>query len=147
MGLSAELIAVKMRLQGAAAYQRQMQRNTAVTSAFGTAAEKAGLSAKKAAVGIGSMAQSARVGLANFGTRAKAIGNSMKTVGSQMTSGISLPMLVIGAASGKLAYDFDKSMRNVNSIAQLPEPAFNQLQKSVLGLAGKTAQAPLRALT
>jgi len=38
---------------------------------------------------------------------------------------------------------FDKSMRNVNSIAQLNERQFGKLEKSVLGLAGKTAQAPI----
>jgi len=37
---------------------------------------------------------------------------------------------------------FDKAMRNVNSIAQLGERRFQGLSKSVLGLAGKTAQGP-----
>jgi TP901 family phage tail tape measure protein len=38
--------------------------------------------------------------------------------------------------------DFDRSMRNVNSIAQLPEKSLQALNKQVLDLAGKTAQAP-----
>ena len=46
------------------------------------------------------------------------------------------------AASVKLAADFDKSMRNVNSIAGLPEAKFKALEKQVLKLAGPTAQAP-----
>lgn len=50
---------------------------------------------------------------------------------------------VVAAASSKMAIDFDKSMRNVNSIAQLPERQFKKLEKSVLSLAGPTAQAPV----
>ena len=38
--------------------------------------------------------------------------------------------------------DFDKGMRNVNSIAQLSEKELQKLSKEVLGLAGKTAQSP-----
>lgn len=38
--------------------------------------------------------------------------------------------------------DFDKAMRNVNSIAQLSEKRLGTLEKQVLKLAGKTAQAP-----
>jgi TP901 family phage tail tape measure protein len=51
----------------------------------------------------------------------------------------------IGIALGetiKTAVDFEKSMRNVNSIAKLSEPQFKSLSKSVLELSGKTAQAP-----
>lgn len=46
------------------------------------------------------------------------------------------------AASSKAAIDFEKSMRNVNSLAQLPEPQFKKLSDSVRELAGPTAQAP-----
>ena len=48
----------------------------------------------------------------------------------------------VAAASVKMAADFDKSMRNVNSIAGLPEAKFKALEKDVLDLAGPTAQAP-----
>lgn len=53
-----------------------------------------------------------------------------------------LALGAVAAASVKLAVDFESSMRNVNSIAQLPEPAFERLQQDVLDLAGPTAQAP-----
>ena len=49
------------------------------------------------------------------------------------------------AAVRKITTDtvnFDKSMRNVNSIAQLNEKQYEKLSKSVLKLAGPTAQAP-----
>lgn len=53
-----------------------------------------------------------------------------------------LALGAIGAGSVVMAADFEKSMRNVNSIAQLPEPAFKKLNDDVLALAGPTAQAP-----
>ncbi|MGH9337233.1 MAG: phage tail tape measure protein, partial [Vicinamibacteria bacterium] len=49
--------------------------------------------------------------------------------------------LAIGAAV-KTTVDFEKGMRNVNSIAQLSESQFQSLNKSVLELAGPTAQSP-----
>lgn len=51
----------------------------------------------------------------------------------------------VGAALGKVASQtiaFDKSMRNVNSLAQLSETRLKALSDQVLKLAGKTAQAP-----
>lgn len=48
----------------------------------------------------------------------------------------------VGVASVAFAADFEKSMRNVNSIAQLPEKQFDRLNEKVLALAGPTAQAP-----
>jgi TP901 family phage tail tape measure protein len=48
----------------------------------------------------------------------------------------------VAVASTKLAIDFDKSMRNVNSIAQLPEKSLVRLSKRVRELGGRTAQSP-----
>lgn len=53
-----------------------------------------------------------------------------------------LGVAALGGVSAKLAVDFDKSMRNVNSIAGLSERRFQRLERSVLRLAGPTAQAP-----
>jgi TP901 family phage tail tape measure protein len=70
---------------------------------------------------------------------------AMSRVGAQATraaKGVALAGAAAGAASVKLAVDFDKGMRNVNSIAQLNEKQFQSLEKRVLRLAGPTAQAP-----
>jgi TP901 family phage tail tape measure protein len=72
-----------------------------------------------------------------------AAGATAVTTGKKLNRGLTLPILAIGAVTGKMAVDFEKSMRNVNSIAQLPEPTFHKLEGQVLNLAGKTAQAPL----
>jgi TP901 family phage tail tape measure protein len=46
------------------------------------------------------------------------------------------------AAATKAAVDFDKSMRNVNSIAKLSEGQFQSLEKRVLALGKTTGQTP-----
>lgn len=47
-------------------------------------------------------------------------------------------------AVGDETIQFDKGMRNVNSIAQLSEKQLNSLSQSVLDLAGPTAQSPVK---
>lgn len=66
----------------------------------------------------------------------------LTSAGAAMTRGFTLPVLGAAAVAGKLAYDFDASMQNVNSIAQLPQPQLDKLKQSVLDLAGPTAQSP-----
>lgn len=66
------------------------------------------------------------------------LGKAASTVGKVLAVG-----LVGGlAASVKAAVDFDKAMRNVNSIARLNEKQFKQLSKQVLAMAKETGQAP-----
>lgn len=62
-----------------------------------------------------------------------------KLGGAALGAGV---VVAAGAAAVKLSADFEKAMRNVNSIAQLPEKQFKKLNSQVLDLAGKTAQAP-----
>jgi TP901 family phage tail tape measure protein len=69
-------------------------------------------------------------------------GQKLQNFGAKMTKFVTLPVLGAGVVAGKFAIDFDKSMRNVNSIAQLPEKQFGKLEDSVLALAGPTAQTP-----
>lgn len=62
-------------------------------------------------------------------------------IGKAMAVGIAGGLAVVGGglvAATKLAVDFDRSMRNVNSIAKLNEKDFGDLNKRVLEL-GKTA--------
>lgn len=102
------------------------------------AAEKA--SAAVSGVGAASTKAAAQASVA--GQKFQAAGKKMSSAGTTLSRNLSLPLLGIGAISGKLAVDFEKSMRNVNSIAQLPEAQFRKLNKAVLAMAGPTAQAP-----
>lgn len=70
-----------------------------------------------------------------------------KSIGRAMAVGIAGGIAVAGVAMGaavKLAVGFDKAMRNVNSIAQLSESNFQQLNNQVLNLAKSTGVGPTK---
>jgi TP901 family phage tail tape measure protein len=64
----------------------------------------------------------------------RSAGSSMADAGRRMTVGITAPIIGIGAAAVKSAATFDQAMRNVNSIAQLPQSQFENLKQSVLSV-------------
>lgn len=68
------------------------------------------------------------------------VGSAAKSAG--LIAGTAFIGLGIKKAADEVI-GFDKAMRNVNSIAQLSEGRFASLSDEVLGLAGKTAQAPI----
>ncbi|HDR7985656.1 TPA: phage tail tape measure protein [Bacillus cereus] len=57
------------------------------------------------------------------------VGNKMKDVGTNMTTGVSLPLAGIGAAAVKVASDFDTSQRNIQSSLGLTEKGAENLGK------------------
>ncbi|PFX56718.1 phage tail tape measure protein [Bacillus wiedmannii] len=57
------------------------------------------------------------------------VGNKMKEVGTNMTTGVSLPLAGIGAAAVKVASDFDTSQRNIQSSLGLTEKGAENLGK------------------
>jgi len=77
--------------------------------------------------------------------RLQYLGRSGEKTARQLKTAFTGAGVAVAAGLGaviKQTVDFDRSMRNVNSIAGLSERRFAALRKSVLGLAGKTAQAP-----
>lgn len=52
----------------------------------------------------------------NAGTRFEALGSSLKTVGSTITTAVSLPLLALGAGAIKVAGDFEAGMSEVSAI-------------------------------
>ena len=57
----------------------------------------------------------------------KRMGKTMTDTGKTMTRGLTLPLLAVGAASVKVATDFDKSMRNVQSMGHQSEEQLKDL--------------------
>lgn len=55
------------------------------------------------------------------------VGNKMKDVGTNMTTGVSLPLAGIGAAAVKVASDFDASNRKLESTLGLSKEATKEL--------------------
>lgn len=75
----------------------------------------------------------------------KATEGAAVRMGKQLATAAKYGALAAAVGIGvavKKAIDFDKAMRNVNSIAQLNEKAFGRVRDKVLELAGPTAQAP-----
>lgn len=80
-----------------------------------------------------------------FNAASKEQAKTLRQVGTAAKYAAGGMALVGGAAvvkSVQVAVNFEKAMRNVNSIAQLSEGRFKGLSQAVLSLAGKTAQAP-----
>lgn len=84
----------------------------------------------------------AATGLEAAGRRISTAGSKISSAGKNITKYGSLPVAALGAVAIKTAIDFEKSMRNVNSIAQLPEKQFQKLNREVLAMSGEMAQAP-----
>lgn len=94
------------------------------------------------ASGLGRATKEAETHLGRLGSGVTRAGERLTAAGATLTRSVTLPTLAIGAVAGKTAIDFDAAMRNVNSIAQLPERGLGRLERRVLALAGPTAQAP-----
>ena len=71
-----------------------------------------------------------------------AVGSSMKNLGERMTTGLTLPIVAVGAASTKMAIDFQSSMELIHTQAQASQHEVDSLSKSVLAMAGSVATMP-----
>jgi len=125
-----ESLILRMRAAGA--------RTTArAVDSVGASVKRTGAAAKTASSNYGRFSNV----IGSTGKRLSKTSRGLKSAGSSF-SALSLPILLGAGAAGKFAIDFDKAMRNVNSIAQLPQRQFQRLREDVLALAGPTAQAP-----
>ncbi len=66
----------------------------------------------------------------------------MTSIGKTMSRSITLPLVLIGGASIKLAVDFEKSMSKIEGLVGIASDKVNAFSKDILKLAGPTAQAP-----
>ena len=82
--------------------------------------------------------------MAGASTASASFGKGMlKTTAAVVGFGAVTTAVAVGIRKGSDAIiGFDREMRNVNSIAQLSEGSFRDLERSVLSLAGPTAQSP-----
>jgi TP901 family phage tail tape measure protein len=70
------------------------------------------------------------------------VGQQMQQVGTAATSRVTLPIVALGGAAGKLAYDFETAFARMQGLANVPAGEIENLKESVLDLAGQTAVAP-----
>lgn len=65
-------------------------------------------------------------------------GEKVKNAGSGMTKTVTAPILADGAASAKMAMDFEDSMAKVSTIADATEVPMDEMQKAILNLSNQT---------
>lgn len=126
--MPAEQFQIRIITTGAAQTQREAAKSSAALRGVETQAKTTGQTAVTASQAMAASAV--------------ATGKKMTSAGKSMTRGLTLPITALAALTGKVAIDFDREMRNVNSIAQLSERNLAKVSDRVLALAGPTAQAP-----
>jgi len=99
-------------------------------------------SVKTLSVYINLQSKAFTTGLRRMEMRLKKFGAGMSSIGSKMTSSITMPMALVGGASIKLASDFEQSMTKISTLVGLPTSEVEKLKESVKELSGTTAQAP-----
>ena len=77
----------------------------------------------------------------NAGTRFEALGSSLKTVGSTITTAVSLPLLALGAGAIKTASDFEAGMSEVSAITGATGKDMEALEQQAKKL-GRRRSAP-----
>jgi TP901 family phage tail tape measure protein len=70
---------------------------------------------------VGASARAMSGQMMTAGASMQRAGATMSRAGRTMTRSVTLPIVAVGAASVKMAADFDQSMRNVNSIMRVSE--------------------------
>lgn len=65
-------------------------------------------------------------------------GEKVKDEGSGMTKKVTVPILAAGAASAKMAMDFEDSMAKVSTIADATEVPMDEMQRAILDLSNQT---------
>jgi hypothetical protein len=138
-------------------YEAEVKRTAGVSEAaqgrMAAAADRAAAATGRAAAANDTAAASGKrlresIPLAAMGqwdASSKKAARNLEQLGTVSAKGAGLGLAVLAAGTiyaAKTAGDFEKQMRNVNSIAKLSEAGYRSLSKGVLSLAGETAQAP-----
>lgn len=135
--MNPEQIEVMMRLRGDTAYQRSMQRSTAVTTQYGAAAQKAGMQAKAGAVGIDLMSKSGSKGVGAL-EKMKRVGQGMRSTGRSLSTNLTLPIVAAGAYAVHTAAEFEKSMAQVKVAGNVGGEGMASLEDLALKMGAET---------
>lgn len=80
--------------------------------------------------------------LQTAGQKMQRIGTSLSNAGRTMTRNVTLPIVAAGAASVKLATDFETAFTRIDAVSNSSQKQLSQWRGQVLKLSGKTARAP-----
>lgn len=76
-----------------------------------------------------------------LGNKMKSAGDKMKGVGQTISTGVTLPILGIGAASVKVAMDFESQMDKVGAVAGATAKEMDVLSQTALDLGANTSKS------
>lgn len=69
-------------------------------------------------------------------------GEGLKNVGDRMTKSVTLPIVGVGIAAGKVAMDFDGAMSRITGLVGVASDEVDVMRDGVLDLAGETTKSP-----
>jgi len=79
----------------------------------------------------------------------QAFGGKMKSVGKSMTTSLTLPLVAVGTAAAKMAFDFDKSMTSIQALVGVSADKVAEMGEAAKKMAvdtGKSANEAAEAL-
>lgn len=79
-----------------------------------------------------------KASIEEYSEKVQKAGEKVKDAGSGMTKKVTTPILAAGAASAKMAMDFEDSMAKVSTIADATEVPMDEMQKAILDLSNQT---------
>lgn len=79
-----------------------------------------------------------KASIEEYAEKVQKAGEKVKDAGSGMTKKVTAPILAAGAASAKMAMDFEDSMAKVSTIADATEVPMDEMQKAILDLSNQT---------
>ena len=75
------------------------------------------------------------------GQKVEAAGKKMTSAGKTLSTTVTAPIAAVGAASVKMAADFETAMAKVSSIADETEVSYDDMRKAILDLSNETGVA------
>src|SRR5687768_16659439 len=81
-------------------------------------------------------------GMAAAEGRIGALGASSMVAGRALTRGLTLPIVGVGFAAGKMAFDFNASMSQIRALVGASDQQMKQYERGVLGMAKTLPQGP-----
>ena len=87
--------------------------------------------------------------LSSASGKLQAFGGKMKSVGKSMTTSLTLPLVAVGAAAAKMAFDFDKSMTSIQALVGVSADKVAEMGETAKKMAvdtGKSANEAAEAL-
>ena len=80
--------------------------------------------------------------LSATGDKLKKVGDKMKSAGDQLSRDVTLPIVAVGAASAKMAMDFESSMSQIEGLVGKSQEQVKAWSDQILDLGPKVGKAP-----